>query len=123
MRLLALLALLASSSCFAATYDVTATMPTTSGATSCQLYLGGVAAGTSKPCGSAQTYPALLTTEGTYQFGYKAVNAGGQSALSPVTTVTVALVTPPANPGSAPTVTVACVPAPCPANIVVTITP
>lgn len=123
MRILALLALLVSSSCFAATYDVTATMPTTSGATSCQLYLGGTAAGAAKPCGSAQSYPALLTTEGTYLFTYRALNAGGQSAVSPTTTVTISLLAPPANPGSPPTVTISCTPTPCAANVMITVSP
>lgn len=121
--LAALVGLFLAGSAFAATYDVTATMPSTSGATSCQLYIGGTAAGSAKPCGSAQTYPALIPTEGTYSFTYKAINAGGQSAASPATTVTVSLVAPPGNPGSPPTITVACSPAPCPANVVITISP
>lgn len=106
-----------------AAYDVTATMPATTGATSCQLYLDGSAVSTAKPCGSAQSYPNLLTADGTYEFRYLAVNASGQSALSPSTTVVIGTIPPPVDPTEQPTITVACNPAPCPPTITITITP
>lgn len=121
MRILAtLLAAFLTLPAFA--YDVTATMPTTAGATSCQLYLGGSPVSTAKPCGSPQTYANLLTADGTYLFQYKAVNSVGSSAgLSPTTTVVIGTV--PVNPTNPPTVTVVCTPAPCAQNVVITITP
>lgn len=104
-------------------FDVTATMPATQGATQCQLYLDGSAAGVPKPCGSAQSFTALLANPGTYQFAYKALNASGESALSPATTVEIGVVPPPDDPTSPPVISVSCDPAPCPASITVVITP
>lgn len=121
MRFIAGLLALVSFPAFA--YDVTATMPVTSGATSCQLYLDGAAAGVPKPCGSAQNYPGLIQNPGSYAFAYRAINASGQSALSPVTTVSIAIIPPPTDPTSSPSISVACAPSPCPANIVITIAP
>jgi hypothetical protein len=104
-------------------YDVTATMPATSGATSCQLYLDGNPVSTAKPCGSAQSYPGLLSGDGSYAFRYRTVNVAGQSALSPTTTVVIGTIPPPDDPDAPPTITVACEPAPCPQTITITITP
>lgn len=104
-------------------YDVTAVMPATAGATSCQLYVDNEAVGSPKSCGSAQSYPSLIANPGTYQFAYKAINASGESALSPVTTVSIDVVPPPDDPTGPPTVTIACDPAPCPQSIVITIEP
>lgn len=104
-------------------YDVTATMPATSGATSCQLYLDGSAAGAPKSCGSAQSYPGLIANPGTYAFAYRALNASGQSALSPVTTVSIAVIPPPVDPTSPPAIVVSCDPSPCPPTITIVITP
>lgn len=104
-------------------YDVTATMPATAGATSCQLYLGGTATGVPRPCGSAQSYPALIANPGTYLFSYRAINASGQTALSPVRTVAIGVIPPPADPTDPPTMTIVCNPAPCSQSIVITITP
>lgn len=120
--LLAAVAALVALPAFAA-FDITATMPATAGATSCQLVLDGNAAGVPKPCGSAQSYPGLIANPGTYAFAYRSVNASGQSALSPVTTVSIAVIPPPVDPTSPPTISVACDPAPCPATLVITIAP
>ena len=125
--LIAALAVLAFC-CPAFAYDVIATMPATAGATSCQLYLDGDAVGAPKPCGSAQTYPGLIDDPGTYVFAYRALNAGGQSALSPETTVAISVVPPPTDPTSPPIISVACTdndgdPVTCPASIQITITP
>lgn len=109
--------------CPALAFDVTATMPSTAGATSCQLYLDGAAAGTPKPCGSAQSYPGLVANPGTYAFAYRALNASGQSALSPATTVTIGVIPPPVDPTSPPTISVSCDPSPCPASITIVIEP
>lgn len=104
-------------------FDVTATMSATAGATSCQLVLDGSNAGTARPCGSAQSYPGLIANPGTYAFQYRSLNASGQSALSPATTVTIGIIPPPVDPTDPPTVTIACDPAPCPASIIITVTP
>lgn len=123
------LVLLASAvlACPAFAFDVTATMLSTAGATSCQLYLDGAAAGTPKPCGSTQSYPGLIANPGTYAFAYRALNASGQSALSPATTVTIGVIPPPVDPTSPPTISVTCTdqgaPVTCPPTIVVTISP
>lgn len=103
------------------TFNVTATMPATAGATSCQLYLDGAAAGTPKPCDSAQSYPGLVESPGVYAFTYRALNASGQSALSPVRTVTIAVIPPPADPSEPPTMVITCNPAPC--SLLITVDP
>lgn len=112
----------------ASAYDVTATMPATAGATSCQLYLDGESVGVPRPCGSAQSYPGLIADPGSYSFAYRALNASGQSALSPAVTVAIDVVPPPDDPTGPPVISVACTdeggaPVTCPPNIVVTITP
>lgn len=122
MRYLAALLALVALPAFAA-FDITATMPATAGATSCQLYLDGQAAGSPKPCGSAQGYPGLIASPGKHAFAYKAVNASGESALSPETTVSIAVIPPPTDPTGPPTISVACDPAPCPATLTITISP
>lgn len=105
----------------ASAYDVKATMPTTSGASACRLYLDGVRVGASdQPCGAEQSYPNLLTSVGTYRFTYTAVNATGETAQSPIATVVIGLK--PVDPTQPPAITVNCTPAPCPANTVITVT-
>jgi hypothetical protein len=121
MRYLAVLALLVAAPVFA--YDVTAVMPPTAGATSCTLYLDGVAVGGQRTCGTTQNYPNLIAADGTYQFRYLATNAGGDSPLSPIRTVTISTTQPPPGPVDPPDVTVACNPAPCAQSITIVITP
>jgi hypothetical protein len=126
MRILAFVAVFFSFPAFA--YNITAVMPSTSGATSCQLYLDGTAAGVPRSCGSAQSYPNLISTPGTYSFTYRAINAGGQSATSPATTVSIDVIQPPGDPPGPPGISVICTdaggdPVTCPPNIVITITP
>jgi len=120
-KVISIIALLGFSFAAQAAFDITATMPSTLGATSCQLYLDGVVAGATKPCDSANQYPALIANPGSYVFTYKAVNATGESAFSPATTVNIQVIPPPGDPLSAPSVTVTCNPAPC--NVVVTVMP
>lgn len=123
MRILALL-LLCPFVAHAQAFDVTATMPTTANATSCQLYKDGVAVGSTKPCGVASLYPGLVPSPGVYRFKYKTVNAAGSSAnFSPEVTWTVSAIPPPVDPTQPPTITIECNPAPCPANIVITLSP
>jgi hypothetical protein len=98
-------------------------MPATTGATGCTLYLDGAAVGDVRPCGSAAVYPGLISDPGVYEFAYRASNASGESALSPVTEVSIEVVPPPDDPTSPPSITVSCDPAPCPVSIVITITP
>jgi hypothetical protein len=126
MRSLALLIALAAFPAFG--YDVTATMPATTGATSCQLYLDGAPAGTPKPCGAAQSYPGLIANPGTYAFAYKAINASGETSLSPTTNVSIDVIPPPVDPTDPPVISVACTDSggavvTCPPNIVITIAP
>jgi hypothetical protein len=119
-------------------YNVTITAPNQSGGatpTSCRFYMGGnllSVAGTSpagvgttpavdKSCGVAITYTGLVTALGTYMFQYTRVDAAGESAKSPTTTVIIGQK--PDDPGAPPTVTIECTPAPCPTNIVITVTP
>lgn len=119
-------------------YDVTLTAPTQAGGaspTSCRFYLGGnqlSVANTSpagvgatpavdKPCGVAVTYPGLITAVGTYAFQHTRVNAAGESAKGPTTTVVIGQK--PDDPTAPPTVTVVCTPAPCSQNVVITISP
>lgn len=105
-----------------AAFDVTATMPPTTGTPQgCQLYLDGNKAGAVRPCGSPQLYAGLLTTDGTYSFRYTVVRANGtETVQSPARTVTVTTTVQP--PNSAPTLTVVCNPSPCP-EITITIAP
>lgn len=134
----ALVVVLCSLAGVAAAYDVTITAPNQTGGaapTSCRFYMGGnllsVAAtnpagvgatpDVDKSCGAAVTYPGLITALGTYTFQHTRVNAAGESAKSPVTTVVIGQK--PDDPGAPPTVTIACTPAPCPTNIVITVTP
>jgi len=124
--LLALVALLGVGIAAEAAYTVTATMPPTPGAASCQLYMDGAAVGEAVPCGVAQEYKSLLPTEGTYEFYYTASNDFGVTAPSPVTTVVVGVK--PADPTSPPTISVTCLDGggstvECPGNIVITVTP
>lgn len=104
-------------------YDVTATMPATAGASSCQLYLDGSPVGGLESCDVAVSYPALLSAPGPYDFAYRAVNVGGQSALSPIATLTVEVTPPPADPTAPPGISVSCNPSPCPSSITITVTP
>lgn len=104
-------------------FDVTAVMPATAGATQCQLYVDGSAAGGPRACGSSQSYPGLIANPGTYQFTYKALNASGESAMSPATTVDIAVVPPPEDPASPPSIVLSCDPSPCPATLTIVITP
>lgn len=122
-RLSAVFAALVFVSGVASAYDVIANMAPTTGATNCLLFVDGVAAGTPKPCGSSQSYPGLIANPGTYAFAYRALNASGQSALSPVTTVTISVIPPPVDPTSPPTISVSCDPSPCPASITIVIEP
>ena len=122
MRYLGFVVLLIAAPCFAA-YDVTAVMPPTSGADTCTLFLDGVPVGGPRACGTSQSYPGLVTADGTYQFRYLASNAGGDSPLSPIRTVTIGTTLPPPGPIDPPDITVTCDPAPCAQNIVITITP
>ena len=104
-------------------YDVTAVMPPTAGATSCTLYLDGVAVGGQRTCGTSQSYLGLVTADGTYQFRYLASNAGGDSPLSPIRTVTISTTLPPPGPVDPPDVSVTCTPAPCSQSVTIVITP
>jgi len=104
-------------------YDITAVMPPTAGASTCTLYLDGVSVGGPRSCGTSQSYPNLITADGTYQFRYLTSNTAGDSALSPMRTVTISTPPPPVDPTDPPSITVECTPAPCPTSIVITITP
>lgn len=112
-----------------ASYSVTATMPATEGATGCELYLDGEPVGGVRACDSPQEYPGLLAGPGTYAFSYRAHNAAGVSALSPVATVSITVVPPPVDPTEPPQViTVTCMDAQgntvaCPASIAIAIGP
>jgi hypothetical protein len=124
--------------CSAMAYDITATMlpgATGAAATSCRLYMNdavvsmsatspagvGTTPAVDKPCGVAVTYPDLVTANGTNTFKFSRVNAAGETLLSPATTVTIG--TKPDDPTAPPTITVTCDPSPCPANVVITISP
>src|SRR5688572_33257130 len=99
----ALVAVLAVQCAFA-DFDVTATMPQTSGATTCRLYLDGVAVGTPSSCGAAIAYPALVANPGTYVLTYTASNGAGESAQSLVTKHSIVVIPPPDDPLAAPAI-------------------
>lgn len=108
-RILAgLLALVALSASAAPPYDVSATVTAPSSGGPVDTYtlvlngsdVGPVSVG-------ANSFPDLLTADGTYTFAVRATNAAG-SALSAPVTVTVAALTPPGAPGL--TIQVQCAP-------------
>lgn len=115
--LLAVLSLLWAFSVFGAPpYDVIAvvTAPVTGGAVdSYRLYLDGSLVGPVQV--GSNTFPNLLTADGTYVFRVGAVNATGETMSDPVT-VSVASLPLPGKPGLS--IQVQCAP-----SCVVTVTP
>lgn len=134
IRILALVLLAGFAGAAAAqqAYDVTVTMPTTTGTPGgCILYLDGVAVdqdGDGSPdvrtCGVAETFSSLLGGDGTYDFAYTLLDGGIETAVSPAATVNIS--TDVSDPTSPPDVTIECVDETgtvitCPAEISITV--
>lgn len=112
---------------FADVYSIAATMPATSGSSTCKLYVNGTAQAAKTCASNPITFPALIPAEGSYTFAYSGVSAAGtEGAKSPTVTVTIDKT--PGTPASPPGISVKCRDASgadvtCPPTIIVTQSP
>jgi len=126
MRVIAAIAALVAFPALADVYNVTITMPPVSGAAQCKPYVGSTALAV-RPCGSAQSYPAAIPSEGTYSFSYSGVSSTGlEGDRGPVAVFVIDKK--PGTPTTPPTVVIRCRDAAgadvvCPTNITITALP
>lgn len=128
MRYLAGLLLLVCLPASADVYNLSITMASVSGATTCKPYLNGTTALAAKPCGSAQAYPGAIPVEGAYNFSYSGVSALGTEGDKSPLGITIVIDKKPGTPPTGPTYSVSCRDAAgasiaCPPNISITQAP